>query len=412
MLSVFCDSDVVPVDLKPSLRKIALECCQFEFDRAARAHIAKFDFVGLIFDEDGDGLVVLPKKCRKDSTNSSSDAQLLFKVLNRLDRMSMLRPLGNDDRQPSESNYPFASFFSIYDYYLKHGIYLSRVLDSRPAAHGKIDWKTTISKSHRLVSKDSLYMYPTYYKVQSAAGSVIADCMAYAINSTARKFGALLGVAPVRGYEKITKIDDAENVIRCLQLAKTQTFVNETRNLIDCLIDFIQKVPLGYGLVLRDCNFDKSWELLVNAYLARHFDGFDACSHRIKLTDKNIGKELKYQKVFRGFNKANLNMAIFIDNYGEDVKKKERYIIDEKYYQDLNTLNYKQLFYTLLLDSSFPDNTAPSIYSCMILPSSEWDFKEHFRPNEQFSQSLADMKSILIMEEYFDVRDLLVDFLS
>ena len=96
-----------------------------------------FNFVGCIFDKDR-ALVVFPKHYAEQSyidylnnchEESAADIQLLYSVIRKYDESSKTtasaqKYIGADNKY--DADYPFAPFYSVYEYFKRYGLYKDR----------------------------------------------------------------------------------------------------------------------------------------------------------------------------------------------------------------------------------------------------------------------------------------------
>ena len=132
-----------------------------------------YDFVGLVCKQD-QTLVVFPKHFYshniledffKDDSYALNDIVLLFDVIQRYllnYNPKAIKHAG--ERLEFESEYPFASFFSIYSYFQQFGIYTERITKTKKGYKGKISWKDTIRKSAKIYNGQNLLHFPYYIK--------------------------------------------------------------------------------------------------------------------------------------------------------------------------------------------------------------------------------------------------------
>lgn len=376
-----------------------------------------FDFVGIAIDRDGDMLVVLPKHCRRNIGDERADARLLFRTMMRLNQKNVaLAASGPDDMNTLDSDYPFAAFHKVYEYFRAYGLYHEDVPRTLPLPPGRANWKQTIAKSTFYMTNGHIFPFPLFYDHSTRDQTFLTECMAYAIDSTIEKFGILLEGFPPTGAGPGNRdiFADSTSVIRRLDSLQRSTFRDSTSRLIASLIDFYSQVDNAGGAFLRYSSFNYCWEVLVDSYLRRHLECFDE-EHRMILTDDPGDIPFETQKKMPGFNGENQSQFLQLDHYAYDPGRDAQYIIDEKYYKTMSELNYKQFAYTVLLKDHPVEGTghAPGkTYSTMILPSEDRRQEVHYMPYPEFSPVFNGSESKMkIMEEYLDTRKVMEDFL-
>ncbi|MGO5069099.1 hypothetical protein [Bifidobacterium catenulatum] len=415
-ITVCNDGDEVPDGIPQSFMGKIQNCISTRKGQDGNDHPC-FDFVGLVLDENDGILAVLPKHCRhsNDSTNAV-DARLLLNVMMKLER-DAIAGMGEDRL---ESDYPFESFYNIYEYYRKYGLYRDTSSRCLPQPPGKINWKATFSRSPYLMSGRQVFPFPFWYSHPAKEESFLTACMAHAIDSTIERFSILLdGFQPtgMKGADDYLS-GDSDWIVRTLGKIEERTFRDSTVNLVRSLRDFYSNRNRGGGIALRYASFDRCWEILVDSYLKRHFAGLDE-NGVMEFTD-NGHAGFGAQVVFNRFNNAigKSSQELRIDHYLYDPQHDIQYIVDEKYYRDVHEFNYKQFAYTIMLyNHPIPKTGRPAslTYSTLVIPSERFRHDVHYVPNKTFLPSLAkgnaDRKGLNIYEEYLDMRTVMEDYI-
>ena len=134
-----------------------------------------FNIVGFVFQNEK-VLVVFPKhyitRDRLNELNHSheesvEDIKLLYAVIKKYcekenTSASAKSYLGFLDDKKYESDYPFAAFYEIYEYYQKYGLYREKENLVKKNEKGKISWKNTMQKSQKIISGGNLIFAPIY----------------------------------------------------------------------------------------------------------------------------------------------------------------------------------------------------------------------------------------------------------
>lgn len=408
------DAEELPPNIPPDI------CSKIvgNIRRQRRKDTKVFDFVGIVTDSDGDMLVVLPKHCRKAIGDGLADARLLFRTMMRLNQRNIaLAASGPIDMNTLESDYPFASFHVIYEYYRTYGLYHEDVPRTLPFPPGRANWKQTIANSTFYMINGHVFPFPLFYDHSARDQTFLTECMTYAINSTIERFGILLEGFSQIGADSGNRdlFADSTLVKRRLEALRGRTFRDSTLRLITSLIDFYSQVDNASGVFLRYSSFDHCWEMLVGSYLRRHFKGFDE-GHRMILADAPGDVSFDTQTKVPRFNATNPSQFLQLDHYAYDSSQDAQYIIDEKYYRTMSELNYKQFAYTVLLKDHSVSGTGHvpgKTYSTMILPCENRQQRVHYVPSSVFSPVFKDSETkMTIMEEYLDTREVMEDFLA
>ena len=407
------DSERVPPDIsRELLQRLSLDIK--EVSTAGGDRYDTFDFVGLAMTNSGELLVVLPKHCTK-SANPENDARMIFTLLNELKRESAAHNMG-PSYDTIRSDFPFAAFYKIYDFFDQYGLYLEGNQEIRNSPPGKINWKITISKSNNFLLNKTLFMFPIYYQNRRQTWTFISECMACAIDYTINHFGMLLDL-PDTGFTSEEECEDLihsrKEVVAKLEEIRSSIFQDSLLSLIDSLLEFYEAVRQSHGFILRDSQFNYAWEILVHHYLANHFAGFEPRTREILIEDNPRFAPLERQVSFSGFNRAYPEMSIILDNYAFDRNTGTQYIIDEKYYSSMSEFNYKQFAYTVLLHGHSQHGIkAKTTYSAMILPYETNSFRLHYIPDTLYSPALKQLDGIIITEQYLNIKKVIEDYLA
>ena len=340
-------------------------------------------------------LAVFPKRYRL--MELGTDANLIFRLIyEKIQKKSLY--IGCDSSIEFESNFPFASFFAIYDYYLKYGLYYENDRIVRDGSKGKIDWKTIAKRSQKTIINDQLVFAPLYCRETRKHGTFLTECMVYAINYTIDKFGSLLGISGVQGAANPGLLEDKRFVLSYLKQERERAFSDIKAGLIASLIDFYNMKRVGGDYMLKFYSFDLIWQDIAMEYLSDCFDGMSTTGE-IKLTPHNDAR-IPFTRGSFHANAFNPAQRMEPDYYY--LSNNAQYIFDAKYYSEMSELDYKQLVYTLLLSGRNGISKDVATYSALILPSEFRDTKGHFRIDGSFNGSIP---AISINEEYLDVRE-------
>lgn len=401
---------------------------QFDFSEGDIKYLKKdrkkvFDFVGFIT-SNNETLAVFPKhyfpQYQEIARNNhcfpgSYDANLLFKVISTYMQENLNRRAQSDkyfgDQKEYDSDYPFSSFFEIYDYYRKYGLYYEDEVIVSRGQHGKISWKDTIRKSNILISNGNIIFSPLYSKSMNQKTHFISECMAFVINHTIKTFPFFLHMQCVGGF--VPNFDYMANstyVLKQLYRYRNFVFKDIHQKLVSSLITFFEELKQkkhGGNVYVKISFFDRIWERMVEKYLNHYFAGVDPTSGEIFFDTSQETSSVRFvDKTFVVDDSPNA-FKIRLDHYG--LKDDKQYIFDSKYYYEVSELNYKQFAYDVLLQSL---NQNSNTYNVLILPgpphsSIHLDVKLDYRCptllNHRIIEQYLDVKTI--MEHYVAEQD-------
>lgn len=371
-----------------------------------------YDFVGFIYKNDK-LLVVFPKhyKDNLDAINDE-DVVLLFKVM----RKYIADPNSADAekyygyKNNYKSDYPFESFYKVYDYYMKHGLYKNSVIRDKINYNNRISWKTTMRRSSIIVSDGNLLYLPLYSKCEEEKNTFIGECMTFIINHTIDLFpfiGEVKRVNEMTNY--IDLIKNRESVLKELYVYKGKSFKDSEIELINAIIQYLQEikdVSNGGCIHIKIKYFNCVWERMINQYLNEYFGYFDKNSKKLIFNeDKTNSFYFKPKSMMIDPRYSNRNV-IRPDFYYEN--DSSVYVFDAKYYEELNDIEYKQMAYTLLLGNRRLKGTK-DICSALFLPGIKTNGL-HVLLNEEFEQQKDGCNFIL--EQYMDVKKTMKKYLK
>ena len=386
---------------------------QFDFSEGDIKYLKKdrkkvFDFVGFIT-SNNETLAVFPKHyfpqyqeiTRNNHRFSGSyDANLLFKVISTYMQENLNQRAQADkyfgDQKEYDSDYPFSSFFEIYDYYKKYGLYYEDEVIILPGQHGKISWKDTIRKSNILISNGNIIFSPLYSKSKNPKMHFISECMAFVINHTIKTFPFFLHMQCVSGYiPNFDFIANSAYVLKQLYRYRNLVFKDIHQKLISSLINFFEELKQkkhGGNVYVKISFFDRIWERMVEKYLNHYFAGVDPVSGEILFdTSQKISPVQFVDKTFVVDDSPNA-FKIRPDHYGLEGDK--QYIFDSKYYYEVSELNYKQFAYDVLLQTL---NCNCETYNVLILPGTQ-HISVHLDVKPAFRNTALHNHRILVRE--------------
>ena len=360
------------------------------------------DFVGFLLDENNDLIVSFPKNYKV--TDPYNDAKLLFKVLNRHLKIKPTTYSGDRSKQVFNSNFPFYSFFKIYDYYKKYGLPYNEFKYLRENTGDKIDWKATVRNSKKFIVNNELVMYPFYSSVKLNITDFVADCVTYSINYTIDKFGLLLNCSRVENPRlNENTFKNYKIVIQRLHSIYNITFIDNLKILLQNLINFFKEINFGNGFYLKHYAFNLIWEDMVLQYINHNFVGINRNSLQF---NENKDNSIQFKKEIFHPNKAIPLQRVEPDYYYSD--DNVQYIFDAKYYSEIKKLDYKQIAYYLFLNELDNHSRDRKTYSAIITPSMEDNTNLHFEFNSAYNNTYSDL---IILETGLDIKKIMKAYL-
>lgn len=408
------DTEIIPSSIINDFK--LKDGIDMKYDRISKSYV--YDFVGFVICKES-VLVVFPKHYFGNDHYQTSvqncsieEAKILFKTII---KYSSLKSKHNSsekfygEKRNFESDFPFASFFTIYNYFLKYGLYHEEKKEIAKSGTGSINWKKTIQKSNIIISDGNLVFEPLYVTRKQFNNNLISDSMIYAINKSLEIFPFFENINLIN--HKIENEQVFENlnfVIKCLEISKREIFRDSQKKLISALIEFFkneEKARRGGKKVIKITYFNMIWQSMINEYLNRHFISFDEVTHKIEFDENRKKGTLEFSPKSFLIDNSSHQFSINLDHYA--ISDSAQYIFDSKYYYDINELNYKQFTYNIVMGNS-KTHKRDKLISCLLLPgkpnsSLNLDLKENFQINNQKHQ---------IVEQYLPPKDIMIDYIK
>lgn len=361
-----------------------------------------FNFVGFVTNKNDDILSIFPKKYPVNDLQY--DSRLIFECITQHIQKRPSQYIGEKKEEMYVSNFPFSSFYGIYDYYQRFGLYFETRELVKENIGGKVSWKDTINRGIKFFSSSGLMIYPLYYRKKINLSNFITEAMIYAINYTISKFSMFIDFESISvEMPEFDFMENKQNVIDTLLQIKQQIFKDVDIDLVDNLISFYSEINRGGEYYLKHYKFSSIWEDIVMDYLRDSYK--EVYSNSIVL-DKLHAKHLKFKKEAFHPNDAKKSQFIAPDYYAVDGDI--QLIFDAKYYNDFRGIDYKQLAYYFLLKEYHDKGDSVPKYkqtlSALIAPGEKRETKIHFSMNDQFS--FTD-KDFVVIEEYFDIKEVI-----
>lgn len=362
-----------------------------------------YNFVGFISNEENDLLFVFPKHFKIG--NVEADSRLTFGCIAKHMQKKPHLYIGENSNETFESNYPFAAFFEVYNYYASYGLYLEEKALVKPNIGGRVSWKDTISRCDKFLVGGNVALYPIYFRRNYRFTNFIYECMVYVIDYTINKFGFIINLEPTGEiFPELDLLEEKDHIITILQQIRQQTFKDIDQILIDNIIKFFSKINVGGNLYMKHYTFSSVWEDMVTYYLCSYYKEINIKNEIV--FDKSSSSHISFAKRTFHTNAAKTAQYISPDHYGAD--HSSQLIFDAKYYIHVTGMDYKQIAYVFMLRETRDSLSLPQkfvkTYSALILPSDHRRTKMHFMMEPLFGKTSTD---VIITEEYLDIADVM-----
>lgn len=375
-----------------------------------------FNFVGFIFLKE-EALLSFPKHYFTDEElfdlnhnqlHLDTHIEILFKVIQKI--LSKKSKRLYEVNQGINKSYPFESFLNIYQYYQNYGLFTKEQEIEKFGYNGKILWKDTFNKSPVVLNNGNLLFMPTVIKKGKKDYVFVSKCMAYVINNTVNKFPFLFDMSRIHFEYRDIDFTNSEKIISLLNQIKSGLFKDIHRRLIEDLITYFRHENReNMQLQVKIYDFNLIWEDMVNVYLNKYFSKIDENEELIfeTISDKiNNFTKRKFQLDSRRGETSTYQIE---PDYYYNVGK-YRYIFDAKYYNRIESLDYKQIsYYFLLRHIDNENNDELVIYNALILPTSGQRIKKvHFDLDKAYNRN----KQFRIVEYYLNMKGILKSYLG
>lgn len=376
-----------------------------------------FNFVGFIFLKE-EALLSFPKHYFTDEElielnqnlnqlHIDSYSKILFKIIQK--NISKKNKRLYEVNQEINKIYPFESFLNIYQYYQKYGLFSKEREIKKFGYNGKILWKDTFNKSPMVINNGNLLFMPTVIRKGVTDYVFVSKCMAYVINSTINKFHFIFDMPRVHLEFRDIDFTNNEKIISMLNQIKPNLFKDIHLRLIDDLITYFRHENRGNTqLQVKIYQFNLIWEDMINVYLNKYFLKIDNDELIFEsISDKK--NDFNKGKFYLDSRRAKMPTYRIEPDYFYN-EGKYRYIFDAKYYNRIESLDYKQIsYYFLLQHIDNESNDVLKIYNALILPTSGPQIKKvHFDLDKVFNRN----KEFRIIEYYLNMREIIRSYLS
>lgn len=355
-------------------------------------------FVGIVIKKDNI-LFSFPKHYSYENLRCKDEGLLCMKeILSLLSSKRINKGSYDNDLKNLKEEIPLRAYIHIVNYYRKYGLYKSTEKATCQGYKGKINWPKTMNKANKIFQNDNILFYPFIINKVKDVDVFISECMDYVLNDAAKYQLVIDKIINYKSKFNSKIFSNIDNVCDKLNQIKALYFKDLEKKLIDSLIEyFTWKTKLKDNMKMLTFTFENYWQDMVNVYLNKKFSHVK--DDRIIWSDDKKNYFIKPKK--ENVESKNV-IARYKDGYKIEydhlmIKDNTVYVFDSKYFNEVNGLNYKQLFYNYHLKQKYPQK---KIVNGLILPTEgRYYAKIHI--------DRTDLDEIKIIEHYINLRDVI-----
>lgn len=302
--------------------------------------------------------------------------------------------------------FPVKSYYGILNHYKKYGLYLSSESYFQNGYEGNVDWSRTINKSNKIVQKNGVIFFPFVVKKTRDRSVFISECMNYVLSDASNYKDFITTIIPYKNINKNPIFQNLRYVINELKKIRNHYFKDIEKKLINNLINYIEwKSRSKDNVRLLTLKFENYWETMINEYLNDKFVEIqnDKIIWGVSKGVVFYKPDMEYvesDEIIKKEKDRNVYKVQY-DHISIDNNNKVVIVFDSKYFNnEVNELNYKQLFYHYNLMCKYKNYT---IYNGLLIPTEkEYYTKVHI--------DRTDLDGVKIIEHYINLKDVLDNY--
>lgn len=368
----------------------------------------KISFVGVVVKKEKI-LFSLPKHYEVD--NITPNNYNVFKDI--LNLISLKKTNQGSFDSGVKGEFPLRAYIYVLNYYKKHGLFQGINTRNFYGYNGLIDWNKTIHKSNKIIQDNGIVFTPFVIKKTENMNVFLSECMNYILQDAVKYKGFITRIYPYKGIKIHNKFNNLVYIINKLKRIKSTFFKDEELKLIVNMIQYLEwKSVSKEKFNLLTLNFKDYWQEIVHFLISNAFDEYingdiiwGNKKHNFKSEIAEYAESQAIRKSDDSKNRKNYKIRydhIYVDDINRTI-----YLFDSKYFsEEVNDLNYKQLFYHYHLKQKYKDSCGSyEIVNGLIIPTSKKYFsKTHI--------NRLDVDGIEIREHYINLENAIEFFLE
>lgn len=366
-----------------------------------RSNELAMNFVGIVINHE-QPLIVFPKHFSYTEESLTSDAHLLLEVLRKYQNS-----IGIGIEESFYSNFPLREYLAICQFYNKFGLYTEQEKFTEQGYKGRINWKRTISKSNKVINNNNLVFLPFTIDKKMDQYVFITYCMEEVLNDGYKKFGRYFKMGVNYSVNRQQMNDyQMKNAIKQLKMLTQKHFKDSTLNLIRNLIKYFEwSCSFNGSIHITTTNFELIWEQMLHEHLNKYFVGIKTVDmkHELILNDKSSNDFVfEHKKSYEIVQSEPISKSykVQFDHYLHDHANNTIYVLDSKYYKDVKSLDYKEFFYSTLLQADNLEEEPVTIYNGLLYPTENvYKTQPHINRREK--------NNVYISEHYLNIKEIM-----
>lgn len=363
-------------------------------------------FVGLVIYKDRI-LFSFPKHYDSQSISESDKIECMKEILSVIssNRMKAKGSFDNNSKNLKEE-FPLKAYLNIANYYKKFKLYKNLEKYSDIGYNGRIDWNKTINKSNKIFQEDSVLFYPFILNKLRDKDVFISECMDFILSDAFKYIKLIDKIIPYKSRFNNKIFKNLTLVCNKLKQLRPKYFKDSEKKLIDSLIDyFTWKSNFEDNVRMLTLKFENYWEDMMMEYLNGNF--FDVKNDEIIWKEGQVNTFNKSEKKSTEsiYTEKKLDRLSYKVQYDHFMKKENKiYIFDSKYFNEVNKLNYKQLFYHYQLKQKYKkEGNKIEIINGLLLPT-----EKKYHKNVHIDRT--DLDGVKIIEHFINLKEVIENY--
>lgn len=362
--------------------------------------VITISFVGVIVFKER-VLFSFPKHYSVENLSDKEKLECMKEILAVISMNRINKGSFDNNTKALRDEFPLRSYLEVMNYFRKYGLYKSTEKYTQEGYNGRINWNKTINRANKILQDKDVMFYPFILNKVRDKDIFISECMDFVLNDALKYKSLITRIINYNSKFNNKLFSNIKYVINHLKQIKSSYFKDSEKKLIDSLIEYFSwKSRLKDNMRMLTLKFENYWENMINVYLNGKFLSVE--DDKIMWSD-NMEVQNRFGKsgglsVESKETENRLNRKARMVEYDHFMIKEDVvYIFDSKYYNEVTSLNYKQLFYHYKLKQRHPNSR---IINGLLLPT----YKEYYT---SIHIDRIDLDNVKIVEHYLNLREVI-----